>query len=104
MALSKAGNQEAAMSHIMASLRLKKDVRAVNDLGVLLMNSGQYAEAEKLFLSEGALNNLGAARALQGKLDAAIQAFEAALRQNPHSSSARNNLRRALMEREKSRE
>jgi hypothetical protein len=112
MALSKAGHQEAAMSHMMVSLRLKKDARTVNDLGVLLMNSGQYAAAENTFFEAAAmgsirgeaLNNLGAARVLQGKLDAAIQDFEAALRQNPHSSSARDNLRRTLMEREKSRE
>jgi protein O-mannosyl-transferase len=112
MALSEAGHQEAAMSHMIESLRLEKDARTINDLGVLLMNSGQYAAAEKYFLEAAArqsirgeaLNNLGASRALQGKLDEAVQAFEAALRQNPQSTSARNNLKRALIERAKSRE
>jgi tetratricopeptide (TPR) repeat protein len=104
LALHGRGLSDLGIRHIRTSLALREDVRARNDLGVVFIGTGRFAEAEEEFrkavrLSPGEArywNNLGAAVASQGRLAEAVPLFREALRLQPGYREARRNLEETL--------
>ena len=100
MAYQRQGKSDLAVAHLTESLRIRKEARAHNDLGVVLMSRERFAEAERQFRESLRLepgnaryhNNLGSALASQGRLEEAARYFREALRIDPDYVSPRKNL------------
>jgi hypothetical protein len=103
MALLAQGRLAEAEAHLRQSLGLRDDDRARNDLGVVHMSQGRYADAEEQFRRASALNpavarywnNHGAALGLQGRAAEALPFFRQALQLSPAYEEARRNLEQA---------
>jgi tetratricopeptide (TPR) repeat protein len=104
MAYSRQGRTDLALAHLTESLRIRKEDRVFNDLGVVLMGQRRFAEAEHQFREASRLkpgvaryeNNLGASVAAQGRLEEAVRCFHEALRIDPDYAAAKKNLTGAL--------
>ncbi|HOI73137.1 MAG TPA: tetratricopeptide repeat protein [Syntrophales bacterium] len=105
LALHERGLSIDAIRHLEASLALREDARARNDLGVALMGAGRLKDAEAQFRKVVVLrpavakywNNLGAAVASQDRPSEAVPLFREALRLQPDYREARRNLEQALV-------
>ncbi len=95
------GDQKAAMDAIDAASRISPDSRAVRySVGILLMRTGKYAEAEEYFqklIDQGwndarLLRMLGRAQEAQKKLDAAEQSYRRAVDAGPNDFEAMRDL------------
>jgi protein O-mannosyl-transferase len=110
LALHERGLSAEGLRHLRASLDLRDDDRARNDLGVALMGAGRFAEAEGEFRRvvmhsprvARYWNNLGAAVASQGRDAEAIPLFREAVRLQPEYPEAMRNLEQAMNPRPRS--